>query len=94
MQQPNLGETMAYGELWTLSLLTMAVLGMTVGGLGIYALICNRVPGRLLGKTVRNPRLWGTGMLFMVSSFAFLSWTPLIIGLGITVVGHTVKPTG
>jgi hypothetical protein len=63
-------------------------------GLGIYALICNRVTGRLLGKAVRNPRLWGTGMLFMVSSLAFVSWTPLIIGLGITVVGHTVKPTG
>ncbi|USA02166.1 hypothetical protein NCG97_18250 [Streptomyces lydicamycinicus] len=85
---------MAFGELLTLALLTMAVLGMTGAGLGIYALICNRVPGRWLGKTVRNPRLWGIGMLFMVSSLAFVSWTPLIIGLGITVTGHAVKPTG
>ncbi|MFF1706738.1 hypothetical protein [Streptomyces sp. NPDC058252] len=72
----------------------MAVLGMTGAGLGVYALICNRAPGRLLGKTVRNPRLWGTGMLFMVSSLAFVSWTPFIIGLGITVTAHAVKPTG
>ncbi|MFD9395179.1 hypothetical protein ACFWBB_31935 [Streptomyces sp. NPDC060000] len=77
-----------------LSLLAMAVLGMTGAGLGIYALTSNRVPGRLFGKTVRNPRLWGTGMLLMVSSLAFVSWTLLIIGLGITVTSHAVKPTG
>ncbi|MFD5721463.1 hypothetical protein ACFWA4_34610 [Streptomyces sp. NPDC060011] len=85
---------MAYGELSPLWLLAMAILGTTIAGLGIYALISNRVPGRLLGKTVRNPRLWGTGMLVMVSSLAFASWTPLIIGLGITVVSHTIRPTG
>ena len=85
---------MAFGELLTLALLAMVVLGMTGAGLGVYALIYNRVPGRWLGRTVRNPRLWGTGMLFMVSSLAFVSWTPLVIGLGITVTGHAVKPTG
>ena len=85
---------MAFGELLTLSLIAMLVLGVTGAGLGIYALTCNRVPGRWLNKTVRNPRLWGTGLLFMVSSLAFVSWTPFIIGLGITVVGHAVKPTG
>lgn len=85
---------MTYGDAVTLWFLGMAVLVMTGTGLGIYALTCNRVPGRWLGRTVRNPRLWGTGVLFMVSSLAFVSWTPLIIGLGITVVGHAVKPTG
>ncbi|WP_427164076.1 hypothetical protein ACQF4J_00025 [Streptomyces sp. C1-1] len=72
----------------------MAVVAVTGTGIGIYALISNRVPGRRLGKTVRNPRLWGTGVLFMVCGLAFVSWSPVIIGLGITVVGHAVKPTG
>ncbi|MER7983313.1 hypothetical protein [Streptomyces sp. NPDC095817] len=85
---------MAYGEALTLWLLAMAVLGMTIAGLGMYALICNRAPGRLLGKTVRNPRLWGTGMLVIVSSLAFVSWTPLIVGLVITVLSHAIRPTG
>ncbi|MGW2865525.1 hypothetical protein [Streptomyces sp. NPDC001205] len=85
---------MAYGEAVAFGLLVMAVLGMTGTVLGTDALICNRVPGRWLGKTVANPRLWGVGMLCMVSSLAFISWTPLIIGLGITVTAHAVKPTG
>lgn len=85
---------MAFGELLTLVLLAMAVLLTTGAWLGSYALICNRVPGRWFGRTVRNPRLWGTGLLFMVSSLAFVSWTPFILGLGITVTGHAVKPTG
>ncbi|MFE4054570.1 hypothetical protein [Streptomyces sp. YIM B13518] len=85
---------MAFGGLLALGLLAMAVLGVTGAGIGIYALISNRMPGRWLGKTVRNPRLWGIGILFMVSSVAFVSWTPFIVGLGITVIGHAVKPTG
>lgn len=85
---------MAFGEFLTLGFVAMAVLWVIATWLGFYALICNRVPGRWLGKTVRNPRLWGTGLLFMVSSWAVGSWTPFIIGLGITVVGHVVKPTG
>lgn len=94
MQQPHLGGTMTYGDAVMLWFLAMAVLVMTGTGLGSYALIYNQVPGGWLGRTVRNPRLWGTGMLFMVSSLAFVSWTPFIIGLGITVTGHAVKPTG
>lgn len=85
---------MTFGGLLALWLLALAVLAVTGTGTGIYALISNRVPGRWLATTVRNPGLRGTGVLFMVSSLAFVSWTPLIIGLGITVTGHAVKPTG
>jgi hypothetical protein len=85
---------MTFGAFMMLGLLAVAVLGTTGTGLGVYALISNRVPGGRLGRTVRNPRLWGTGVLCMVSALAFTSWTPFVIGLGIAVTGHAVKPTG
>ncbi|WP_158801142.1 MULTISPECIES: hypothetical protein [Streptomyces] len=85
---------MTFGGLLTLGLIVVAVLGVTGAGVGTYALICNRMPGRWLARTVRNPRLWGTGILVAVSGLAFVSWIPVVIGLGIAVVGHTVNPTG
>uniref|UniRef100_A0AAU2VGU1 Uncharacterized protein n=1 Tax=Streptomyces sp. NBC_00003 TaxID=2903608 RepID=A0AAU2VGU1_9ACTN len=84
---------MAFGELLTLAMLGMALAGMTGAVLGVYALTCNRVPGRWFARMVRNPRLWGIGVLFMTASLAYISWVPLIIGLGITVTAHTVRPT-
>ncbi|WP_327316772.1 hypothetical protein [Streptomyces sp. NBC_01235] len=49
---------------------------------------------RLTAGPRRSRRSGGTGLLFMVSSLAFVSWTPFVLGLGITVTGHVVKPTG
>lgn len=80
---------MAFGELLTLAMLGMALAGLTGAVLGIYALTCNRVPGRWFARMVRNPRLWGIGVLFMTAGFAYVS----VLGLGIMVTAHTVRLT-
>ncbi|WP_329406184.1 hypothetical protein OG802_00975 [Streptomyces sp. NBC_00704] len=85
---------MAFGSLlllaWGLALLA----SVGVGSLGVYAFTRNRVPGRPLRRLVRNPRLWGLGLLLQVASLLTYSWTLLALGLVCTVCGHALKPTG
>lgn len=85
---------MTFGSLLLFSLALAAVASVGVGSLGFYAFIRNRVPGRPLRRIVRNPRLWGVGLLLQVASLFALSWTFLALGLVCTVCGHALKPTG
>ncbi|MGA5115097.1 hypothetical protein [Streptomyces pseudogriseolus] len=85
---------MTYGGLATVFLLGMVVLGVAGLWAGTHALIHDRAPGRWFNRTVRNRRLWGTGLLIVLSSVLFLSWTPAVIGLAIIVAGHAIRPTG
>lgn len=77
-------------------LLLLAVIfwGLCLTGvvLGIHALLLGRLPGRRLATWVRQPRLWGAGVL-LVSGLGFGSATVLVIGLGLVALGYTVKPT-
>ncbi|MGA5400447.1 hypothetical protein [Streptomyces pseudogriseolus] len=75
-------------------LLGMAVLGMAGLWAGTHALLHDRVPGRRFNRIVRNRRLWGAGLLVVLSSVLFLSWAPAVIGLVIMIAGHVIRPTG
>ncbi|MEU5423083.1 hypothetical protein ACFY1P_32290 [Streptomyces sp. NPDC001407] len=85
---------MTYGSLILLvfGLAVVAVLG--IGPLGMYAFLRNRVPGRPLRRVVRNPRLWGLGLLLQVASLLTYSWAVLALGLLCTVCGHALRPAG
>lgn len=85
---------MSYGSMMLLSLGLVAVVSLCVGSLGIYAFIRNRVPSRLLRRIVRNPRLWGLGLLVQVASLVTYSGDLLVVGVVCTVCGHAVKPAG
>ncbi|MGA5385806.1 hypothetical protein ACPCUT_15355 [Streptomyces pseudogriseolus] len=85
---------MTYGGLLTVMLLGMAVLGMAGLWAGTHALLHDRVPGRRFNRIVRNRRLWGAGLLVVLSSVLFLSWAPAVIGLVIMIAGHVIRPTG
>ncbi|MEV5375964.1 hypothetical protein AB0L26_08295 [Streptomyces nondiastaticus] len=85
---------MTFGSLLLLCMGLTAVVSVGVGSLGIYAFTRNRVPGRPLRRIVRNPRLWGLGLLFQVASLLTYSWILLAVGLVVTVCGHALKPTG
>ncbi|MGW3117848.1 hypothetical protein ACWDBW_12010 [Streptomyces sp. NPDC001107] len=85
---------MGYGSLFLFSLGLVVTVSVCVGSLGMCAFIRNRVPGRPLRRIVRNPRLWGLGLLLQVASLLTYSWTLLVVGLTCTVCGHALKPTG
>ncbi|MCX5425775.1 hypothetical protein [Streptomyces sp. NBC_00078] len=85
---------MSYGSMMLLSLGLVALVSLCVGSLGIYAFTGNRVPGRLLRRIVRNPRLWGLGLLVQVASLLTYSGDLLVLGVVCTVCGHVVKPAG
>ncbi|MET9296627.1 hypothetical protein [Streptomyces sp. NPDC003077] len=85
---------MSYGSLVLFSWGVAAAALVCVGPLGIYAFTRNRVPGRPLRRIVRNPRLWGLGLLLQVASLLTSSWVVLALGLVCTVCGHVLKPTG
>ncbi|MFD8845016.1 hypothetical protein [Streptomyces pseudogriseolus] len=88
------GTAVTYGGLLTVMLLGMAVLGMAGLWAGTHALLHDRVPGRRFNRIVRNRRLWGAGLLVVLSSVLFLSWAPAVIGLVIMIAGHVIRPTG
>ncbi|MFG2133942.1 hypothetical protein ACGFNV_40120 [Streptomyces sp. NPDC048751] len=85
---------MTFGSMMLLGLGLIVFVSVCVGSLGLHAFIRNRVPGRPLRRIVRNPRLWGIGLLLQVASLLTYSWTLLILGVVCTVCGHVVKPTG
>lgn len=73
-------------------LLGAVVLGIVWTALGIHGLLLGRMPGRLLQRHVRQPRLWGAGALLMVVSWSAHSPSLLVIGIGLVALGHVVKP--
>ncbi|MBL1087308.1 hypothetical protein JK359_36075 [Streptomyces actinomycinicus] len=85
---------MGFGSFLLLSLGLVVTASVCVGSLGMYAFIRNRVPGRPLRRIVRNPRLWGLGLLLQAASLVTYSWTLLILGLACAVCGHVLRPTG
>ena len=85
---------MTFGSFMLLFLGLIALVSVCVGSLGLYAFTRNRVPGPGLRRIVRNPRLWGIGLLLQVASLLTYSWTLLVLGLVCTVFGHAMKPTG
>ncbi|MEU6070774.1 MULTISPECIES: hypothetical protein [Streptomyces] len=85
---------MGFGSLLLFSMGLVVIASVCVGSLGIYAFTRNRVPGRPLRRIVRNPRLWGLGLLLQVASLLTYSWTLLVLGSACTVCGHVLKPTG
>ncbi|MFG2577545.1 hypothetical protein [Streptomyces sp. NPDC048481] len=85
---------MAFGSLLLVAWALVVLASVGVGSLGFYAFTRNRVPGRPLRRLVRNPRLWGLGLLLLVASLLTHSWTLLAPALVCTVCGHALKPTG
>jgi hypothetical protein len=85
---------MAFGSLLLVAWGLVVLVSVGVGSLGFYAFTRNRVPGRPLRRLVRNPRLWGLGLLLQVASLLTYSWTLLVLGLVCTACGHALKPTG
>lgn len=85
---------MTFGSLILFSMGLVAIVAACAGSLGIYAFTRNRVPGRPLRRIVRNPRLWGLGLLLQVAALLTYSWALLVLGLVCTVCGHALKPTG
>ncbi|MFE5406308.1 hypothetical protein ACFQ9Z_34230 [Streptomyces sp. NPDC056580] len=85
---------MSYGSAVLFSFGLVIIVTVCVGSLGVYAFTRNRLPGRLLRLIVRNPRLWGLGLLLLVASLLTYSWALLVLGLVCTVCGHVLKPTG
>jgi hypothetical protein len=71
-------------------LVTLALAWIAIG---VHALLLGRMPGRLLQRYVRQPRLWGAGALLMVLSWSTYSPSLLAIGVGLVALGHIVKPT-
>ncbi|MCG7207676.1 MULTISPECIES: hypothetical protein [Streptomyces] len=84
---------MGYGSFLLLWLGLVVAVSVCAGSLGMYAFTRNRVPGGLR-RLVRNPRLWGLGLLLQVASLLTFSWVLLVVGLACTVCGHVLKPTG
>ncbi|WP_328495430.1 hypothetical protein OHS59_23810 [Streptomyces sp. NBC_00414] len=59
--------------------------------LGLHGLLIGRMPGRWLPRHVRQPRLWGAGVLLvLLGGFEHLSLT--VVGIGLIALGHVVKP--
>ncbi|MCQ9132253.1 MULTISPECIES: hypothetical protein [Streptomyces] len=85
---------MSFGALTLLVLGVIVVVAVSVGSLGVHAFTHHHVPGRPLRRIVRNPRLWGLGLLLQVASLLTYSWTLLVLGLVLTVCGHVLRPTG
>lgn len=59
--------------------------------LGIHGLLLGRMPGRWLQRSVRRPRVWGTGALLAAFS-GFDYPTVTVIGVGLVALGHVMKP--
>jgi hypothetical protein len=60
--------------------------------LGLHGLLLGRMPGRLLRRHVRQPRLWGAGALLVAcGGFEYPSLT--VVGIGLVALGHVVKPS-
>lgn len=71
-----------------LTLFPLAVAGAVIG---IRALLLGRMPGTWLPRHVRQPRLWGLGVVLVISCVGIHSVSLLAIGIGLVVLGHVVK---
>jgi hypothetical protein len=58
--------------------------------LGLHGLLLGRIPGRLLQRHVRRPRVWGTGALLLAVG-GFSSPAIAVIGVGLIAIGHVMK---
>ncbi|MBK3580403.1 hypothetical protein JHN63_42790 [Streptomyces sp. MBT65] len=72
--------------------LVLVATAVILAVLGIHALLLGRVPGRWLQRRVRQPRLWGAGVLVMLASLNRQSVSLLAIGIGLVALGHVAKP--
>ncbi|MFJ9381464.1 hypothetical protein [Streptomyces sp. NPDC101455] len=52
-----------------------------------------RMPGHWLQQRVRQPGLWGAGVLLMLVSWNVHSPSLFTLGIGLVALGHVVKPT-
>ncbi|MYV62285.1 hypothetical protein GTW37_25940 [Streptomyces sp. SID4931] len=73
--------------------LMLFILAIVWAVLGVHGLLLGRMPGRWFQQRVRQPRLWGAGALLMLVSWNVDSPSLLVVGIGLVVLGHVVKPT-
>ncbi|MER7739519.1 hypothetical protein ABTX34_14525 [Streptomyces sp. NPDC096538] len=81
----------AFATLVLVSFLVFATLWLTCAVLGLYGLILGRAPGRWLRRHVRQPRLWGAGVL-LVAAGNFAQPSVTVVGVGLIALGHVVRP--
>lgn len=72
--------------------LTLFLVAIILAVLGVHALLLGRIPSRKLQRRVRQPRLWGAGILLTLASGNFRSPSLLAIGIGLIALGYAVKP--
>ncbi|MGX1541302.1 hypothetical protein [Streptomyces adustus] len=72
--------------------LLLFVLAVTWAVLGVHGLLLGRMPGNWLDGKVRRPRLWGGGALLMIVSLNAHSPSLFVVGIGLVLLGHVVKP--
>lgn len=72
--------------------LMLMALVFTMVVVGIHALLLGRVPGRRLGWRVRQPRLWGAGVLLVSVGWTGRPPTLLVVGIGLVALGYVMKP--
>ncbi|MEV8395880.1 MULTISPECIES: hypothetical protein [unclassified Streptomyces] len=72
--------------------LVLFILAIIWAVLGVHGLLLGRMPGHWLQQRVRQPRFWGAGALLMLVSWNAHSPPLLVVGIGLVVLGHVVKP--
>ncbi|MFJ2563948.1 hypothetical protein ACIQ8G_15675 [Streptomyces sp. NPDC094154] len=68
-------------------LLTLAVAGVV---LGVQAVLFGRISGRWLRWRVREPRLWGAGVLLLIVGW-FAAAEIAVLGAGLVALAYAVK---
>ncbi|MEE1737766.1 hypothetical protein [Streptomyces sp. BE147] len=73
--------------------LALSILAIIWAVLGVHALPLCRLSGQWLQQRVHRPGLRGAGALLMVVSWNAHPPSLLVVGIGLVVLGHAVKPT-